>query len=114
MISRRSFLKGGVAAAALALALPAEAVVSSTVVEINDTTATALATGLRSIILFTDGNNPRFFIGGSDVSQSNGFPVLAGIPFPIPIELAALETIYGLCPTGTGPYSVNVLRYSLL
>lgn len=72
-------------------------------------TATELASGLKNAILYAYGT---CFVGGSDVTVSNGLPVLAGSPFPVPIGIALGEKIYGIC--AAGQVEVRVLRYSPL
>lgn len=71
--------------------------------------ATELAVGLKNAILYS---YATCFIGGSDVTVTNGLPLLAGSPFPVPIGVALGEKLYGVC--AAGQVEVRVLRYSPL
>lgn len=48
------------------------------------------------------------YVGGSDVTTSNGFPVAAGAAWYPPQPLAAGERVYGIVASGT--VEVRVLR----
>lgn len=72
-------------------------------------TPTELASGLKNAIIYA---YATCFVGGSDVTVSNGLPVLAGSPFPVPIGIALGEKLWGIC--GAGEVEVRVLRYSPL
>lgn len=84
---------------------------TSTKITINDSTATQLAVGLKSIVI---SSGYGFLIGGSGVTHSSGFPIPGGVAFPIALDLGALEGIYGLAPDGSPDIDVNVLNLSVM
>lgn len=73
------------------------------------TSATELASGLKNAVLYA---YATCYIGGSDVTTTNGMPVFAGQYFPVPVGLILGEKVYGIC--GTGEVEVRVMRYSPL
>jgi hypothetical protein len=80
---------------------------SASIVTINDTTPTELGAGLGRLVIV---GPATFYIGGSNVDVTNGFPVGAGTVFPVPVGLATLEKLYGICASGT--FDVRVLKIS--
>jgi len=77
------------------------------------TTATALAAvddDFSSIEVANVGA-ATVYIGGSDVTTSNGFPVAAGASWYPPQSLAGGERVYGIVASGT--VEVRVLRFGV-
>lgn len=81
----------------------------ASVVTINASTPTELGGGLGRLVLV---GPATFYIGGSTVDTTDGFAVGAGVIFPVPIGLATLEKLYGICATGT--VDVHVLKTSAI
>lgn len=80
---------------------------TASVVTINDSTPVELGAGLGRLVVT---GPATFYIGGSGVDVANGFPVGGGQVFGVPIGLATLEKLYGICASGT--VDVRVLKIS--
>ncbi len=63
----------------------------------------------RSLIIYNNDSSSTVYIGGSDVTASNGYPVLAGTSSP-PIDAGPLMVIYGV--TSSGSVNVRILEAS--
>lgn len=81
----------------------------ASIVTINDNTPTELGAGLGRLILV---GPATFYVGGSTVDATDGFPVGAGVVFPVPLGLATLEKLYGIAASGAGSVPIHVLKTS--
>ena len=81
----------------------------SSVVSVDDSGATQLASGLGTIRLLNEAGGSIVYLGGNGVSVANGYPLNPSLSIDAPVDLIVSEKIYGICDTG-GSATIRVLK----